>query len=233
MRNSPYIPWGLVFLVYVTVCVSFASTLEIDVHRDRSVQLLLRLDHPANGGQKEKIRLVSHTINRCFPGRISTRVISREEGNLYDGILMNVRDVDILMDTTNFVDFSYRRSFYKEKYYLKLLFNRGVFDSRFFTILKQENINPAVFKNILDRGEYLNVRVRLPGRCTETNMTEKNGEYYYTVYWDGKRSSGQYLLLTSYRFFPEIYLTVLLIILILAVWVAMTIYRKYVRHSGA
>jgi len=227
MVNFRYIVWSVIILISSGVCISFASTLEIDVHRDLSVRLLLRLDYPANNSQKEKIRLVSRTINRCFPGRISARVISREAGNLYDGIILDVQDVNILMDTTNFVDFSSSRSFFKEKYYLKLLFNTGVFDSQFFTILKRENINVGIFKNILDRGNYLDIRVRLPGKCVETNMTEEGG-YYYRIYWNGENHLQQYILLTSYRFFPEVYLTILLLILILVGWITKLAYQKYV-----
>ena len=207
--------------------ILLAATLKIDVRRDLSLKLTLQLEYPANNRQKENIRLLSRTINRVFPDRIFARMLFREKGDLYDGIILTVQDINVLMDTTNFVDFSFSRSFYKEKYYLKLLFNPGMFYSQFFTLLNQDNVNAGVFESILDRGNYLNILIRLPGKCTRTNMEKlENGYYFKKIYRVRENYHQQYILMSSYRFLPEVYFTLILIIIVLLFGIFKLTYRR-------
>ncbi|GAB4379829.1 MAG: hypothetical protein Kow0042_29570 [Calditrichia bacterium] len=212
-------------MLFVAAQQLIAITLEIELQSDQSAFIYLWLDSPATTQQKQLIGNLSQILNRNYPGNIRAELLSDYDTTPGDGMRIQVKDFSFLHDPLNCIDFRFDRSFFKHKYYLKILLNPQIFQSKIFSLMADEGMEIGSFQCLLLPHGQLEIWLQFPGECVETNMKLREKEYYYIITYEAFQKYGGNLLYRSARFIPRVYLTVFFLIIILLA-IATRIWRK-------
>lgn len=200
------------------ICLSGSApavTVELNIHHKHEADIQLWLNGSADAQQKQLLKMIENSINRQFENELFAATIFENPDFINEGLHIVVKDIRVFQDTLNFIDFRYTRSFYKEKYSLKLLLNSRIFQSRFFECLKSEDLDENSLNRIFENEKALRVFCTFPGRCTQTNMEKVDGEYTYDMNLREFNKAGGVIIFRSSQFFSEIYWAVFGILIIL------------------
>ncbi len=205
------------------ICLSGSApavTVELNIHHKHKADIQLWLNGSANARQKQLLKRVENSINQHFENELSAAAIFDDPDFINDGMRISVKDVRVFQDTLNFIDFRYTRSFYKEKYSLKLLLNSRIFQSRFFESLKSKDLDENLLNQIFENEKALRFFCTFPGSCTQTNMQKVDGKYTYDMNLREFNKAGGVIIFRSSQFFSEIYWAVFGILIILICLIA-------------
>ncbi len=207
---------GLICILFPLLAELPAVTVEIDLRPDHSAKLSFLLAAVANPQQQMLLQNLGREINANFAVTMTASVISGETGHSNSGLQIYLNDVRHLRSICNFVDYHFSKSFFKQKYYMKLLFNEQMFRSKFFQTLRDSGDSQPDYSSLFGGENLLFVCMTFPGRCLNTNMKEDDHGFYYEMSYETILKHGDAVIFDSYRFTPETYLTVLLILAVLA-----------------
>ncbi len=195
------------------LCVGLSNNchsmvLDLDLNSDLSVNAIFWLNQTSNDFSAEQLLKIQNTINQSFPGKIYATAILNDRNYQNIGIQLKANHIEILQDTLNCIDFSATKSFFKEKYYLKLLLNSKIFHSNFFYLLKQQGIGQKLLDRLVKKDDILKININFPGSYRQTYLKSDNDLYIYQSNFHHLARSGDVIELNSSRFLPEVYITV-------------------------
>jgi hypothetical protein len=131
------------------------------------------------------------------------------------GLNIRIEDVRLLQKVLNFIDYHRSKSFFKEKYYFRILLNSGMLESDLFIPLKKSKKLAEKFDLMFTKNTIIDFQIKFPGKCTFTNMSKINGDYIFQVNYRDIKSRGTLITFESVRFIPSVYLAVLIILFFL------------------
>ncbi|HFE63844.1 MAG TPA: hypothetical protein ENK14_05435 [Caldithrix sp.] len=192
-------------------------TIEILVKSDRSAEIYLWLEKTAGEDEKNALIVLGNSIRLAFPDRISVEHIAHHPVYVNEGLKMNIDNLNEIQQKLNFLDFRYSSSFFKQKYYLKLLLNQQMFQSAFFEEIAQNGFDKSKWQHLKPPEAVLEFVVKFPGICSATNLERTAGGYDFKISHADFMQYGGVIYFESYRFIPRVYITVFLIVVVLTV----------------
>jgi len=207
-----------IFLIILFVWISgsifnsMAISVDMQINRDQSIEIHIWDNEVKSGNlftELQSFILAAFKNSGCEVEKI-------ESVNYPDpGFNIRIDDVTIMQKVLNFIDYHRSKSFFKEKYYFKLLLNSGMLESDLFIPLKKSKKLAEEFDQLFNKNTIIDFQIKFPGKCTSTNTRKINGVYIFQVnYWDIK-SRGTLIAFESVRFIPSVSLTVLIILFFL------------------
>ena len=129
----------LLTTIFLSICGNaLALTVDVHVMRDKSAEIFVWLDMPASADEKEALLEIRDAINARYPFQLAARPIENDPKFRNEGISLRVNDLRILQDSLNCMDFSFSKSFFKEKFYMKVMLNPGLLNSEFFSEVRKK-----------------------------------------------------------------------------------------------
>ncbi len=201
---------GLVLTLLLFPFGSDATTFKLEI--DSPTTLTIRCS-PDYAYQQEDYLFLFQELKQAFDRlgneALQTSIFTENNAAGTPHFVLRVTNIALLQDTLNFFDYSYSRSFYREKYNLRLTLNARLFQSDFFRQLAARGFSFERFRPLFAK-ENLVFLISLPGHCQRTNLERYNHSYYVTLPESLFRQEGKLVYIETAHFFPEIYLTVLL-----------------------
>ncbi len=229
MRNSRRF---FAFLLGLTVLASAAplhvraTTFQLEV--DSPSTLTIRC-FPDNSYQNEDYLFLflelKQALDRLENPALHTTILTSDNPAEPPRLVLRITNIALLQDTLNFFDYSYSRSFYQEKYNLRLILNARLFQSGLFRQLAGQGFSFRRFRPLFGK-ENLVFLISLPGHCQETNLERYNDSYYISVPQSLFLAEGKIVYLETAHFFPEIYGTVLLGMLLAVFILVRSLWKK-------
>ncbi len=209
----------LVFAVACLLAVFVESgrsmVVELDVRGDRSAQLKIWLPANARTVMRQKLVKMKTAIERAFPGKVKADTLFRDARIMNPALLLSVKDLKILQDSLNCIDFYSSQSFFKRKYYLKLLLNPKLLQSSFFVRLEQEGIDLHFLSELTANDPDMTLMIRMPGKSYRSDVEHTEG--YHVVYTSipNLQRQGRAVTLQSAAFIPSAYVSVFILLLLM------------------
>ncbi|MEJ2049834.1 MAG: hypothetical protein P8Y60_08350 [Calditrichota bacterium] len=198
-------------------------SVDMQVNRDQSIEIHIWDNEFKSGNiftELQSFILTAFKNSGCKIKKI-------ESTNYPDpGLNVRIDDVRLLQKVINFVDYHRSKSFFKEKYYFKLLLNSGMLESDLFIPLNKSRELAKEFDMIFNSNTIVDFEIKFPGKCTFTNMKKINGDYIFQVNYRDIKSRGTLITFESVRFIPSVSLTVLIILFFLIFLLARYILSK-------
>ena len=189
-----------------------AISVDMQINRDQSIEIHIWDNEVKSGNlftELQSFILAAFKNSGCEVEKI-------ESVNYPDpGFNIRIDDVTIMQKVLNFIDYHRSKSFFKEKYYFKLLLNSGMLESDLFIPLKKSRELAKKFDMIFNPNTIVDFQIKFPGKCTFTNMRKINGVYIFQVNYRDIKSRGTLIAFESVRFIPSVSLTVLIILFFL------------------
>lgn len=193
----------------------FALTVEIGIQENEGIDFKCLLNRPATEQEKRVILQICTLLNTDYGDTLCALPLINDPDFVEEGIGIKGVNEKFLQRNLNFLDFKRRRSFFREKYYLKVIVNREIMNSIFFQKIDERLHGLIDWPGFLKGDSQLNLIVRGPGRCLKTNMDEKNDYYLRQIYLSDFAAGTRFIMFESIRFFQQIYLSIFAILLIL------------------
>lgn len=221
----------LILLFVVFHSSSRAMTIEISVKGDQSAEIYLWLEKTAGDDEKNALVVLGNSIRLAFPDHISVEHIVYHPVYVNEGLEISVSNLNDIQQKLNFLDYHYSSSFFKQKYYLKLLLNPQMFQSVFFEEITQNGFDKSKWQHLKQPETILEFLLRFPGICSATNLEKNSGGYRYQITRADFMQCGGVIYFESYRFIPRVYLTIFLILLVLTVVLLKSV-RKHSKRKN-
>jgi hypothetical protein len=195
--------------------VSYCTTLETVLYKNDSIRFIILLDRPVGTEQQQKLTEICDTINRLYGNYLQANPLVNANNYPNDGIKITIFDSKFLDNSLNFLDLNKSRSFFNEKYYIKLVLNKEILKSPFFLKLENENSVLLDWITFFNSDSQINLKIKCPGRCIKTTMNKINNSYLQQFNKTDFSLGNIYLTYESIRFFPHVYLTIFAILITL------------------
>lgn len=204
----PYL-YFLILMIFSVGSAEDLLILDIALRTDHSVCITLQWENEDRTGQQSQIDTLRAVIGRVFPEQIKVS----GSGMGHEEISVIIPDIRWLQRNLNCLDYRISASFFKEKYYFKLLLNSDIIESAVFRSVLNDDVETEHFIPLFLDIEALQIICHFPGRCLSTNMRKLDGSYFYHSPYSRIMSRGDMVMFESERFIPKVALTILLILL--------------------
>lgn len=201
-----------------------ALSIDLELKKDHSLTIVIWAESQS---AKIDLKKLQSVINDGFVNSSISSTIIKSPEYIEEGLKIRIRNILSFQDTLNFIDYQYSRSFFKEKYYFRLLLNSRIFQSEFFNILNHRKVLEDLLFRLAKDHFFLDIRLKAPGRCVFTNMTTVGDNYIFKTGYQDFRSLGEIIIFQSSRFIPSIYLTIFFLLFLLVFILFMYIIRRF------
>lgn len=216
----------LIFLIAGFRQIPAAVTVDLTVPGDTTLTVTIRLAEMSPSDRKIVLEKASRYLAVPFPGRDRLLTVEPPEENPPQKIVfhLNLRQAPAYL---NFIDYDYRKSFFKEKYYLKLIMNPAVFQSRIFKEIGFSDRDKSSLIHYFSGDPDFFMTVALPGKCRETNLRPSPAGYYYRLSPQDFQNKTAVLFIRSSRFIPQVSITIYAILLTLILALLFPLFRHH------
>jgi hypothetical protein len=130
-------------------------------------------------------------------------------------INFEIKNVMTCGEELNFIDYRYSKSFIKEKYYLKILLNSQILDSRIFGIFEVDTIDFDLLYKEFYWYDEIDIYFKLPGNFVESNLEYTEDSYIDKLTLSEIKKNGRMISIHTARFLPGTYISIYFILVIL------------------
>ncbi len=211
------------FVLLIMAPQLFSASLELKFKKGNRLSIVWRFDKPLTEGESSEVLHIRDVINQRYPDEMRASTFFEGQGKQYPAIKLDVQNIQDFQDTLNFLDFKYKKSFFKEKYYMKIILNPALLESKFFKVLDDEGVEFSRFDQLLSGYQFLYLHVFFPGRCVATNMNHDGSGYTYRISLQEFNSRGGMVYFQSSHFISLVSITILGVLLLCFLFVALTI----------
>ncbi|MEJ2536966.1 MAG: hypothetical protein P8048_07930 [Calditrichia bacterium] len=206
-----------------------AIPVDITLNPDNSMNIMILWENPDSAIFFDELRT------------ILTEAISQQEGHLQilkdmdpkiPALHFKISNLQLIQKTVNFIDYHRTKSFFKEKYYFKMLLNTRMFDSELFSSLKSNQTFIDNFNRLFGPHPVFEFRIKFPGRCISTNMLQENNHFFFKTDYQTITTHGTLLTFESSRFIPSVSITMITVLFLLIFILGRYIFSMKIFRSG-
>lgn len=221
------------FFFLILICGNFLSLnaipVDITLNPDNSMNIVIL-------GENTGSEIFLDELRTTF-----TKAISQQEGHLQilkdmdpkiPALHFKIINLQLIQKTLNFIDYHRAKSFFKEKYYFKMLLNPRMFDSELFLSLKDNQILNDNFYRLGGSDPVFEFRIKFPGRCISTNMVQENNHFFFKADYQTIITRGTLITFESSRFIPSVSVTMITVLFLLIFILGRYIFSMKIIRSG-
>jgi len=202
-----------------------AIPVDITLNPDNSMDIVILSDFENSKSFFNELRSTLSGSLRDQEGYLQILEIVDSDGPVLQIRILNLQQIQ---NSFNFIDYHRAKSFFKEKYYFKMLLNARMFDSELFTPLKNKKHFLEQFNRLLGPDPIFEFQIEFPGRCTTTNMNRENNHLVFRTDYRTINSRGTLLTFESSRFIPSVSITMIALLFLLILILGRYIFRMKV-----
>ncbi len=207
----------------------FAIPVDITLNADNSMNIVIQAENNSSESFFNELRA---TLSEAFSERGDQLQIGEVVDQKIPALHIRITNIHLIQNSLNFIDYHRAKSFFKEKYYFKMLLNARMFDSKLFSSLKNNQAFTANFNQFFGPDPVFMFQIEFPGRCISSNMKQENNHFFFNADYQTIISRGMLITFESARFIPSVSITMITLLFLLIFILGRYIFSmKFFRRS--